>query len=208
MKLSIEATSVKCIHVFLLFFFFASYQSRIVLSFTIKTMISKPLPCVKAVTSHATKYYNTGKTVLSNPTFSNQQQRDSSFRAISLCLSSKTTEERNENNIKEQEQGGEAGRISDLDARILQSLLDDKDLDLKSETSLKKMLENKEKSDEDRNNPSKKTASGGDSAFSSTFFKVRCLLYNHFIYTTFVHVKLKMHHYSCKQLYASIFYYH
>ena len=35
------------------------------------------------------------------------------------------------------------GGISDLDARVLQSLLDDKELDFKSEESLKKMLENK-----------------------------------------------------------------
>ncbi len=65
--------------------------------------------------------------------------------------------------------------ISDLDARVLQSLLDDKELDLKSEESLKKMLESKEKEKKDVKNKSSSSNKSKDSKseFSSTVFKVR-----------------------------------
>lgn len=66
--------------------------------------------------------------------------------------------------------------ISDLDARVLQSLLEDKSLDLKSEENLIKMLKNKEEKDNaGSNNPNfrRRATEDSDSAFSSTFFKVR-----------------------------------
>lgn len=68
-----------------------------------------------------------------------------------------------------------SGGISDLDARVLQSLLDDKELDLKSEENLKKMLENNMKgktaaTEKGRNVNSNDPSS--DSEYSSTFFKV------------------------------------
>jgi hypothetical protein len=73
-------------------------------------------------------------------------------------------------NVKK-EDNGEMKQLSELDARVLQSLLDDDSLDLKSEENLRKMLKNGvykssstvgEMQDEDRNS---------SSSFSSTFFK-------------------------------------
>lgn len=61
--------------------------------------------------------------------------------------------------------------ISDLDARVLQSLLDDESLDLKSEENLKKMLENKEKNNSNNRNTRKRVVNDSDSEFSSSFFK-------------------------------------
>ncbi len=68
-------------------------------------------------------------------------------------------------------------KLSDLDARVLQSLLQDENLDLKSEQNLKKMLERGVKRKETPNNTSTNSdtnaqSSEKDSEFSSTFFKV------------------------------------
>ncbi len=73
------------------------------------------------------------------------------------------------------------GGMSDLDARVLQSLLEDKSLDLKSEENLMKMLENRQRNKDSGN--SGRSSSSSRSAgkeedlnpYSSTFFKVRKL---------------------------------
>jgi uncharacterized protein involved in exopolysaccharide biosynthesis len=89
-----------------------------------------------------------------------------SQRVPSLLYQSMETKEAP---AKEKEKEEEGTGISDLDARVLQSLLEDKDLDLKSEENLKKMLNNKKKG--------VGQGKGGDnndnSQYSSTFFKVR-----------------------------------
>ncbi len=78
---------------------------------------------------------------------------------------------------EETTEGSSGDSMSDLDARVLQSLLEDKSLDLKSEENLVKMLENNQKNKErDRKGTVGGGGSGGkdgDSQFSSTFFKVR-----------------------------------
>lgn len=67
---------------------------------------------------------------------------------------------------KEETDEKDSEGLSDLDARVLQSLLDDSSLDLKSEENLKKMLET------GRKPPSKKKAQPKkESEFSSTFFQ-------------------------------------
>ena len=63
----------------------------------------------------------------------------------------------------------ETEKLSDLDARVLQSLLQDDTLDLKSEENLKKMLENGLKKKEPVSN--RETEKTNQSEFSSTFFK-------------------------------------
>ena len=63
--------------------------------------------------------------------------------------------------------------LSDLDARVLQSLLEDKDLDLKSEENLIKMLKNNQKNKENSGKDNVGSAnSKDDSKYSSTFLKV------------------------------------
>jgi len=61
--------------------------------------------------------------------------------------------------------------ISDLDARVLQSLLDDTDLGLKSEDNLKKMLERKY-SPKNEASANRGKEENNSSNFSSSFFKV------------------------------------
>ena len=62
--------------------------------------------------------------------------------------------------------------LSDLDARVLQSLLDDKNLDLKSEANLKKMLKNNKKPKGGSSDTNTKRNESDNSEFSSTVFKV------------------------------------
>ncbi len=75
---------------------------------------------------------------------------------------------------KESNNKEELEKLSDLDARVLQSLLEDENLDLKSEQNLKKMLERGVKKKETPNTNSNSNAQSPDkeSEFSSTFFKV------------------------------------
>lgn len=70
---------------------------------------------------------------------------------------------------KQKKSGEETEKLSDLDARVLQSLLQDDSLDLKSEENLKKMLENGVKKKEPVKN--KVIDTKNESEFSSTFFK-------------------------------------
>lgn len=94
------------------------------------------------------------------------------FQSKDTRESSSSSTATKEKNNEEDDSAGEA--ISDLDARVLQSLLEDQDLDLKSEQSLKKMLENKKVSSTGTKNSSdKKKDDASQSQFSSTVFKVR-----------------------------------
>jgi len=70
---------------------------------------------------------------------------------------------------KQKKRKEETEKLSDLDARVLQSLLQDDTLDLKSEDNLKKMLENGLKKKEPVRN--RETENTNESEFSSTFFK-------------------------------------
>ena len=70
---------------------------------------------------------------------------------------------------KQKKRKEETEKLSDLDARVLQSLLQDDSLDLKSEENLKKMLENGLKKKEPA--MKRETEKTNGSEFSSTFFK-------------------------------------
>jgi len=73
------------------------------------------------------------------------------------------------NKAEKQTSESDTEKISDLDARVLQSLLRDENLDLKSEQNLKKMLEKgvNKRQPKERN----KTDESKSDEFSSTFFK-------------------------------------
>lgn len=73
------------------------------------------------------------------------------------------------NKAENQTTESETEKLSDLDARVLQSLLQDENLDLKSEQNLKKMLEKGvSKRQPKKTNKTNEVKSG---EFSSTFFK-------------------------------------
>lgn len=138
----------------------SSHHYQTVLSFTINSLVTKPHSKHHDRTTQYQQYHP-------HPHLPHSTQR------LPKLYQSTETNANTKNDKVDQEK--DDGGISDLDARVLQSLLDDKELDLKSEESLKKMLENKDKETRDVKNKSSSSNKSKDSnsEFSSTVFKVR-----------------------------------